>query len=78
MNVVRVQMLIDALRSGEYQQTTGCLRDDHGFCCLGVGTDIAIKKGRIGEWKEAGEDDLSLWYFIDNNEKRKQLSLLFL
>ncbi|WP_407306566.1 hypothetical protein [Acinetobacter sp.] len=27
---------IDALRSGEYMQTKGALRDMNGFCCLGV------------------------------------------
>jgi len=25
-----------ALDSGEYEQTTGQLRDDNGFCCIGV------------------------------------------
>jgi len=28
---------IDALRSGEYSQTKGCLENLHGNCCLGVG-----------------------------------------
>jgi hypothetical protein len=27
---------VAALRSGEYNQTEGSLRDDNGFCCLGV------------------------------------------
>lgn len=27
---------IAALESGEYKQTTGKLRDEKGFCCLGV------------------------------------------
>lgn len=36
----------DALRSGEYQQCTGVLRDaDQGFCCLGVACDVAVKHG---------------------------------
>lgn len=30
------QAWIEALRSGNYQQTTKVLRDDTGFCCLGV------------------------------------------
>lgn len=31
---------IEALRSGNYQQTRGRLRDTTGFCCLGVAEDI--------------------------------------
>lgn len=27
---------IDNLRSGNYQQTSDCLRDESGYCCLGV------------------------------------------
>ena len=39
-----------ALRSGEYRQTTGTLRDSAGaFCCLGVLCDLAAKQG-IGQW----------------------------
>lgn len=34
------QIWIDALRSGRFAQTTGGLRDDTGFCCLGVAADI--------------------------------------
>jgi hypothetical protein len=31
---------VAALRSGEYQQCTGKLRSDQGFCCLGVALDL--------------------------------------
>ena len=31
---------VAALRSGEYEQTAGKLRDEVGFCCLGVLYDI--------------------------------------
>lgn len=33
---------VAALRSGEYEQTTGTLRDvdGHGFCCVGVLADV--------------------------------------
>lgn len=37
---------VAALRSGKYQQTTGQLRNEKGFCCLGVLLDVW---GR-GEW----------------------------
>lgn len=37
---------VDALRSGEYKQASGVLRDDNdAFCCLGVLCDVAVKEG---------------------------------
>lgn len=36
---------VEALRSGEYEQTTEILHSKKGFCCLGVLLDIS-KKGR--------------------------------
>lgn len=38
--------LVEALRSGDYNQTQGRLHDDKGFCCLGVACDIS----GLGEW----------------------------
>jgi len=39
---------VAALRSGEYQQGSGYLRDlDGKYCCLGVLCDIAVKRGVI-------------------------------
>jgi len=43
-------MLTDALRSGEYKQTKQRLRNDEGFCCLGVACDIYMKETGDGEW----------------------------
>jgi hypothetical protein len=40
---------IAALRSGEYQQGPGQLRDGDQMCCLGVLCDLAAKAG-IGRW----------------------------
>ncbi len=43
--------IIPALRSGEYQQGHGYLRQNDLYCCLGVMTDCAIKDGLVaGEW----------------------------
>ncbi|MER7445061.1 hypothetical protein [Micromonospora avicenniae] len=42
-------MWLDALRSGDYQQANGVLRDGDAFCCLGVGCDLAVKNGVIPE-----------------------------
>lgn len=43
-------LLLDALKSGEYEKTVGVLKrhnDDNtvGYCCLGVLTDVAHEKG---------------------------------
>lgn len=40
------KQLVAALRSGNYQQTTKVLKDENGFCCLGVACDIS----GLGEW----------------------------
>lgn len=42
--------LVEALRSGEYEQTGGRLRDDSGYCCLGVACDLYTKETGEGEW----------------------------
>ena len=40
MNKELIEKWISALRSGKYLQTTLALRDNYGFCCLGVFCDI--------------------------------------
>lgn len=37
-----------ALRSGEYEQTTGALHDKNGYCCLGVFCDVMFGRDH---WK---------------------------
>lgn len=44
-NRERIEKWVEALESGEYEQTTGALQDNHGFCCLGVLCDVAIREG---------------------------------
>jgi hypothetical protein len=45
------QTWIKALRSGGFAQTTGCLHDNRGFCCLGIAAvtfkpdDVEVKLG---------------------------------
>ena len=44
---------VDALRSGEYKQGKGQLRNSKGeFCCLGVLCDLAVKEGIVKELAE--------------------------
>lgn len=44
---------LTALRSGKYEQTKETLRDNNGFCCLGVLCDILDPGG----WNELGVDE---------------------
>ena len=48
---------IKALKSGEYNQTTDYLKQDTGFCALGVLCDLAVKEGIIPEPKKVFECD---------------------
>jgi len=41
----------EALKSGEYKQSSGFLQNQNGFCCLGVLCDLYAKENRI-IWKE--------------------------
>jgi hypothetical protein len=40
-----IALWLKALRSGKYEQTVGVLKDDAGYCCLGVLCDLAAKDG---------------------------------
>ena len=40
-----IKRWVKALRAGKYEQTTGDLKNDEGFCCLGVLCDLAAKDG---------------------------------
>ena len=60
---------IEALRSGEYKQGMGVLREeDNKFCCLGVACDIS----GLGEWKYDLEDSdgINLSYVIEESVKK--------
>lgn len=49
MNSQIKQKWLDALRSGQYEQTRGNLRNKQGFCCLGVLCDLYSKETQT-EW----------------------------
>lgn len=38
------QKWVEALKSGEYSQTTDYLCNDGGFCCLGVACEVFLKE----------------------------------
>ena len=49
-----LQLLIDALRSGAYDQKFYAMRRDGGFCILGVACEVYRKHTGKGSW--IGED----------------------
>lgn len=55
-----------ALRSGEYKQTRDVLRDDDGFCCLGVLCDLHAQETGM-QWGEAGGVNL-IYPYGDSRE----------
>jgi hypothetical protein len=73
MNPERKAKLVAALRSGEYKQTQGCLRQDDSFCCLGVATDLYIKDTDDGEWENHNNSTL---YTFKNEREWEKYSLV--
>lgn len=57
---------VDALRSGQYSQTEEILRDNAGFCCLGVLCDLYKKELNVGTWEDRSpfDSDGSNFVFI--------------
>lgn len=49
------RLWVEALRAGEYTQTTGTLRDHTGYCCLGVAVKVLTS---IAD-EEVREDNLA-------------------
>lgn len=45
---------LEKLESGEYDQTSGELRNDEGYCCLGVLCEVAVEDGVIERGEEVG------------------------
>jgi hypothetical protein len=57
--------LVDALRSGKYQQATGMLKtQDNRFCCLGVACDIS----GLGYWENVKESMVDTNYVITGRD----------
>lgn len=49
---------IEALRSGEYEQGHGNLKNDGKFCCLGVLCELAVQDGVIERKDYEGEPSI--------------------
>lgn len=65
----RRKLLTDALRSGDYDQCKSYLRDNGGFCCLGVACDVFAKETGRGRW--VGLEDLG-WHFQIGEQTRSR------
>ena len=65
---------VNALRSGEYQQGAGKLRNSDGFCCLGVLCDLysqePFTKGWVfhGAFEEENTQPTDYWKFDGEKE----------
>lgn len=46
ITIKQARKWVNALRSGKYSQTKGCLQDSKGYCCLGVACDVFIPKSK--------------------------------
>jgi hypothetical protein len=69
MNTKVKTQWVNALNSGEYQQTKQQLFDGDKFCCLGVLCDLYSKEHN-DEWEYRYSDfeDHNRWYFYDQGE----------
>jgi len=65
MNKEIKERWLSALRSGEYAQGCGALKDSNEFCCLGVLCDLYIKDGNDAEWSEGFMDEWSEGFMED-------------
>lgn len=82
-NKERLQLLVDALYSGEFQQTQGVLKRSKpipqfetggpvlpvGYCCLGVACEIMRRETGTGKWTD-GIGDIA---FITNSGFRSSI-----
>lgn len=75
VNKERVKLLVDALRSGDFEQANNMLRTKNDtYCCLGVACEVARLNGIGIEWdkKEQGCDCEDCrdnrWNFNGSNE----------
>ena len=64
---------VNALRSGNYAQSMGNLRNANGYCCLGVLCDIYSKENNI-DWTfqgSYGEENVQAMDYWDFEEEDK-------
>lgn len=64
------QKWVRALRSGKYKQATGALRNEDGFCCLGVLCDVYDPDKWVQPIPplDEDEDDDGKWNYADDGD----------
>lgn len=60
----QVKTWLEALRSGNYEQTDGKLCDEFGYCCLGV---LANVMDVLGSLFQNHDGELTKWGNLDDN-----------
>lgn len=74
MNHEAKAIWIKALRSGKYSQSYRGLRDNNGYCCLGVLMDCFINtENSDAQWQHENTD---CYRVISSNDKRPSYGLL--
>jgi len=68
-NKKRIKLWYDALMRSK-KQTTGCLKDKDGRCCLGVACDVFKNSTGKGKWIKGGPDNTEKTYFNIGKETR--------
>jgi hypothetical protein len=67
---------VTALRSGEYAQTRGNLRDQNGFCALGVLCDVyASQGGGPRDWHWGGWDSKNSCFPFEGQGLRRRVTV---
>jgi hypothetical protein len=59
------QLVVEALRSGEYTQTKQRLRTEEGFCCLGVTCQVFHEVTGRGKWIEKRDSHYPYSFEVD-------------
>jgi hypothetical protein len=70
MNKDKADLLVATLRSGEFSQTKGALKNNKGFCCLGVACELYRRETGNGNWLTDGNEDL---YVVGKESERGAL-----
>jgi hypothetical protein len=67
MNPTVKSKWLEALRSGEYSQTKHVLKDDDGFCCLGVLCEVYDKEHGQNNWIAEERVDAPRYKHLDGS-----------
>lgn len=72
VNRERIQLLVDALRSGEFRQTKGQLARNGSYCCLGVACVVAQRHG-LNTLRDWTDESGTVFFGTDLDEPAHEL-----